>query len=215
MNYNLLLLYAALFLSGFIIANFMTKGFLLTWWRVKRSNGKKIMVRVWNAADFYYKDGQMDNGFVHYTARKRKDNPTPSRMICHVITDDNGKQVDISKKAVYHSLGINWIDVDDIKNCILYLDENSYMACPGFNAELNDEALNTALAKPSDVNALFTEKVFQIIVCIGFIIMIVGFYLVISKIKAHDANLKMVYDMVQPMYNTMFNTTGVPIPVGG
>lgn len=215
-DYNLLLLYVVLFLSGFVITNVMTKGFILTWWRVKRSNGKKIMVRVWNTSDFYYKDGQIDNGFVHYTARKRKDNPSPSRMICTIITDPiSGKDIDITKKAIYHSIGVTWIDVDDVKNCILYLDNDSYLACPGFNAELTDEALNTALAKPADVNALFTEKVFQIIVIIGFIVLIIGLILVYKKIESHDANLKMVYDMVQPIYDTMFNNTVVPKVAGG
>lgn len=212
MDYAILSNYGLCFLAGVIIIAFMLKGFFLPWWRVKRSGGNKILVQVKNILGSYYCAGRIDNGFLYYTARKRKDNPNASRM----INVTNSKNI-----AVYKSFGVSCIDVDDEKNCVFVpynysklkeIDPDmsivSYETVSGFNAELVDEAMTTALAKPSLLDGLLTNKQFQIFVLLGLVLVCIGIYMVWDQGRGIDAHLKLIYDQTTPIYNKMFNLTG-------
>lgn len=190
-DWNLLFIYGLLFCSGFVVVAWLLKGFFIEWWRVKRSGGSKVLVNVKNPLQNYFKVGNIDNGFLHYTARSRKDNKDPGRMIC--ITNKTSDGYSVYDKSIYKSFGVFCIDVDDLKGCILYRDDEQYKAVQGYNAELMDEALKTALAKPSEEDG-WTTKDFILIGGIGLVI--IGLYIVYSKSVTIDDHLRLVYDLV-------------------
>lgn len=196
-NYNLLLTYGICFVAGLAVVAFMLKGFFLEWWRVKRSGGSKVLVNIKNPLQNYYKVGSIDNGFLHYTARKRKDNKDPSRMIC--ITNKTNDGMTVYDKAIYKSFGVFCIDVDDVKNCVMYRDEEDYKSVSGYNAELMDEALKTALRKPSEEDG-WTQK--DIIIVVGLAIVLIGIYVLYDQGKTLDLHNKLIYDRLELIYNS-------------
>ena len=200
--------YVLCFVSGIGIIAFMLRGFILPWWRVKRSGGSKLLVRIRNPLQWYYAAGTVDKSWLYFTGHKRKDNPKASRMI-FIGTPENWKNNDKSRLtifglAVYKSFGVMCIDVDDEKDCVFYLDQEQYMAVPGFNSELNDEAMSTALNKPSLSDGLFDPKMFQIITLLGIVALGIGLYMVYDQGKLIDAHLKTLYDTLKPMSDQMF-----------
>lgn len=201
MNYNLLMIYVCLFLSGFVVMNFLTGGWVLQWWKVKKSRGKLILIHVKNSISPYWKTGDYNNSFIRYKARSRRDNPNPNRMIS--ISED------YLRLATHESWGVKWIEVDDDKGSVYYYDGESYKSVSGFNVEKMDEIVQTALAKPSLQEGLFDTKTFQIIVILGFLLILILGYVVYKRIETNDLNAKMTYDLVKPMYDYMFNSTRV------
>jgi len=193
---NLLMIYAMCFLFGIGVIAWLQKGFLLEWWRVKRSQGKKLLVRVHNPMGIYYKVGQVDNGHLQFVARKRRDNKDPGRMICVTNKTPDGRTV--YDAGIYRDIGVLTIDVDDLKNCVLYRDEENYKAVQGYNAELMDESLKTALRKPSEEDG-WTTKDYVIVggIALG---LLVG-YLIWNQGKTIDAHLKLIYDQTSTLIN--------------
>jgi len=143
---------------------------------------------------------------LFYKAKGRPDNKDPKRMIA--ISQD------VYNLAVYRSGGIPCIDVDDVKNCVLAWQNGEYKAVEGFNAETMAETVDTALNKPS-LEAGMNNKIFQLIVIGGLLIVGVAIYFMMKKITLVDTHVKMIYDLVQPIYNSM-NLTQVPVSsIGG
>lgn len=201
-NYQLLMLYLGLFLSGIIMINVMMQGFILQWWKVKKSKGKLMLIKVRHSVTNYWKAGSIEKGFIQYTARKRRDNPDPKRMIS--VSDE------ILKLAVHRDWGVSWIEVDDEKECVFYLDNNSYKSVTGANTEKVDSIIQTALNKPSKFDGLLDPRTFQIVVLLAFVILIIGMYLTFKTVGQVDDHVKLVYDTVQPMHDLMFNATFKP-----
>ena len=193
-NYNLLMIYFMLFISGFIVLNFLMGGFVIQWWKVKKSRGKLMLIKVRNSIANYWRTASYDNGSVSYTGRSRKDNPNPNRLI--TVTDDELRQ------AVNRDWGINWIEVDDDKGCLFVRDDVSYKAVEGFNPEKMDELVQTALAKPSKQDGLFDTRTFQIIVLIGFVAVLGLSYWSIKNIGMVDDHLKLIYDLTVQLTNS-------------
>lgn len=199
-NYNLLLVYLCIFLAGFIVLNIMTNGFILQWWRVRKSRGKLVLIKIHHAVSNYWRAGSIEKGFIQFTARKRRDNPDPKRMIS--VSDD------VLKKAVHHDWNVNWIEVDDEKECVFYFDEGSYKSVSGANTEKTDALLQTALNKPSKYDGLLDPRTFQIIVLLGLVLLIIGIIVLYQQFGTMEAHLKLIYDQTTPLYNHLMNTTG-------
>jgi hypothetical protein len=195
------------FIAGVGILFFLLKSFLPAWFNVRRAGGNKILVHIANPLMDYYSVGSIDNGFLYYKARRRKDNPDPNRMLFV------GDIRDFSYKA----FGVNVVDVDDLKNCVwsrygtASLNEqgksSNYVAVSTNNAEAYDEAQYTALHKPATKKTMFDEYTWQIIVIIAIVLLGVGAFLIYRQTQTIDAHIKLVYDYVTPMRDLMLNIT--------
>lgn len=204
---QLLMNYAIVFFLGIFIIGWFLRGFLLSWFIVKRSGGNKILVHIASPLNDYYKAGSVDNGFLRYRARFRKDNPKPDRSL----------YVGDIRHFSYRAFGVNVVDVDDEKGVVWgrYTklcdkcgnETSNYVAMSGHNAEAEDEALKTALIKPDSSDAYFTTRTFQLIVVAGFVLTIIGFIIVVRAIGGLDGHLKLVYDSISAMQSGNF--TGV------
>lgn len=206
---QLMINYVVIFLCGIGLLFMLLKSFLPAWFEVRRSAGSKILVHVANPLMDYYRAGRVDNGFLYYKARRRKDNPDPNRML--YVGDIRGFS--------YKAFGVNVVDADDIKNCVWNRSGEStvndkgvssnYQAVSTNNVEAYDEAQYTALHKPSIKKALFDEYTWQLICLIIALIVCVGLFLLYRQLQTNDAHVKLVYDTVQPISNYLFNSTGV------
>jgi len=206
---QLIINYVVIFLVGIGLLFMLLKSFLPAWFEVRRSAGSKILVHVANPLMDYFKAGTIENGFLYYKARRRKDNPDPNRML--YVGDIKGFN--------YKAYGVNVVDVDDVKNCVWCRTGKStsnidgvssnYEAVSTNNAEAYDEAQYTALHKPSTKKAMFDEYTWQMIVLIGMIIFVVGGILIYRQLTTIDNHIKLVYDTLTPISNYLFNSTAV------
>lgn len=85
--------------------NFLTKGFIVQYLKVKGSRGKKILLFLHTATDTYFRPGQIIDGFMTYTDRNKKekkiefDETEYSEYIGHTLgvpfgqVDENGKKM--------------------------------------------------------------------------------------------------------------------------
>jgi hypothetical protein len=206
---QLIINYVLIFLCGLGILFMLLKSFLPAWLSVKRSGGNKILVHIANPLMDYFKAGRIDNGFLYFQARKRKDNPQANRML----------YVGDIRNFSYKAYGVNVIDVDDIKNCVWNRYGNASINSDGVssnynsvttnNAEAYDEAQYTALHKPSTKKALFDEYTWQMISLVAYILLAIGLILVVREVRGVDAHVKVVYDNLLPINNYLFNSTVV------
>jgi uncharacterized membrane protein (DUF485 family) len=204
---QLMINYAVIFLAGFGVWLFLLKGYAQAWLSVRFSGGSKILVNVNNPLGNYFRAGKVDNGFLYYTARRRKDNPDPARML----------YVGSIAQYTYRANGVNNVDVDDLKSCVWSRygtssvsdkgTSSNYEAVSTNNAEAYDEAQYTALHKPSTKKAMFDEYTWQIIILIAVILFAVGIALIYSKINTLDSHLKLTYDTVTTLNNVLTNST--------
>lgn len=206
---QLIINYVAIFLCGIGILFMLLKSFLPAWLEVRRSAGSKILVHIANPLMDYYKAGRVDNGFLYFQARKRKDNPQANRML----------YVGNIRNFSYKAFGVNVIDVDDIKNCVWnrYGEattndqgaSSNYSAVTTNNAEAYDEAQYTALHKPNTKKAMFDEYTWQMISLSAFVIILVGLFFVYRQFAVVDGHVKLVYDTLIPIRDVLLNTTTV------
>lgn len=149
----LMTLYYAIF--GFLIimaVAFLLRGFFWKFIKVKMSFGKYIMIKVRSVLRDYYVVGQIDGSELIYKSQK-------NMIRLHI---------DPGKKAIYRSLMINFIDVDEEKNAICYAD---YSVVTGYDAKYYDNLYVWALTRPS----LIDKKLMYIMVMIAFtMVLVVG-----------------------------------------
>lgn len=110
------------------VVGFMQKGFFWKYLRVRLSFGKFVLVKVRGKLVDSFSVGWVEDGFLVYK--------------------DNKKDVRLSledKNAVYRSLSISWIDVDQGKNAVMGSD---YSAAEGFDAKKYNDLYIRALMQP-------------------------------------------------------------------
>lgn len=131
-----ILLYFALVLLGFIMANVYTNGFLWQYLLAKSSKGKKLLLRVKSKLDYYYLAVPVIEGFFRYKARGQK---------------EFSKLILIPNDTIYMVLGVKGCDVDEETNAVLKAD---YSVVSPFNAEKYDNLYVRALTKPVIMDAI-------------------------------------------------------------
>lgn len=133
---------------GFTAWFFRIGNFFFTFFKVRRGRGKYVMVKVKDLIRPYYKAGKIEDGeWLVF-----KDNKKEVKRILIPV-----------KSCVYTELGIQWVEVDPIKNALVDYGE-MFKAVEGHDASKVDSLLTRALYKPSIVDQKL--KVILIIVCI-------------------------------------------------
>lgn len=116
-------------LTAGIIMVFL-RGFLWTYFAVRTSFGKYLMVKVRNPLRDYFKKGWVDEGFLVY-----KHNKDEKRLA--LIPGEN---------YLYRCLNVYWIDVDEETNSIV---NRNYANVTGFDAIKFSDLLKRALMRPT------------------------------------------------------------------
>jgi len=153
---NDLLLYMAsgVIILGFLVflLNFITKGFFMNFLKVRGSQGKKVMISIQSATDRYYRASNFDGekfSFKNRTGEKCLLNNTDPR-------------------AVYSSMGVYWIDYNEVTKSIVTPEGKSY---PGIDLQKMDSLLDRAIQKPAELDKRLT---IMLILSIVMIILVVG-----------------------------------------
>jgi len=141
---------------------FIQKGFLFRFIKVRASFGKLVLVKIREINQDDYRIGEIEEGYLIYTTKGK-----------------NKKRIKIprDKTAIYKSMGVNFIDVDNEKNAICYVD---YEAVCGFDAEKNNDLLTRALYKPKiadNKDKLMLGLLIILIIVVG----IVGYMVVMQS----------------------------------
>jgi hypothetical protein len=95
------------------------------------------------------------------------------------------------KSVVYRSAGVNVVETDDEKNCLIL---PSYEFISGFDPEKFESLYIRALYKPSLANDMI--KIILIIVIVVGIAVVFGFYMTRGWIVAHDVLVNAKLDMI-------------------
>jgi len=100
---NYVIVFAGVIGLGFFSLNFLTKGFLLTYLRVKAGQGKKLLTRIHTSSDIYYRVGYFYEGFYKFKDRSGTEKSIPIQDVEF-------------EKIIKHSMGVGLIEVNEEGN---------------------------------------------------------------------------------------------------
>lgn len=144
MSYGIVLLMAVLGMA------WLFRGFFWQYLFVRRSGGRKVLVKLRGLARDYFRVGVVEEGFIVFKG-----------------TDGKRRVAVPDQSYFYRSLSVNWIDVDDQKSVVVRPD---YQAYAGYDAEKTESLNVRCLYKPQIVNS----KEILIVVLIALVIIMVG-----------------------------------------
>lgn len=156
--------YYALVMFGtlFFVGAFM-RGFFTTYFKVRTSFGKFVMVKVRSPLRDSFKKGWVEEGFLLYEVKrswKEKD-------IIRLNLPQKGPS------PFYKAIAVTWIDVDDEKHAICQTD---YSTVEGYDAIKNNNLHQRALMRPSITSGY--EKIMMF--CLVILIIAVVFNCIIT-----------------------------------
>ena len=103
---NYIIVFAGIIGLGFFSLNFLTKGFLFTYLKVKAGQGKKLLTRIHTSSDIYYRVGYFYEGFYKFKDRSGTEKSIPIQDVEF-------------EKIVKHSMGVGLIEVNEEGNKLI------------------------------------------------------------------------------------------------
>lgn len=102
-------IYTTIMALAFFLLNFLTKGFVSVYLKVKGSRGKKVLVRVLGINGYYYRVGwfKHDQKFLHYKSRTK---------------DSTGNAVNqfiVEREDLVNELGVSCVTYDETRNLVM------------------------------------------------------------------------------------------------
>lgn len=148
--------YTAVLLLAIMFFSFMLKGFFWKFLKVKTSMGRLTLIKRRGQLRDEFLIGEIKEGFLVFKDRKEG-----KKFINRIACDNN------TNKALYRSLGVSWIDIDD-ENRICKCD---YTAIPGFDSKKFSDLFIMAEQQPEigDNKQMIMLLILGVIVllCIG------------------------------------------------
>lgn len=137
--------YTIVFMLGIGIIVYFQNKFFFPWMRVRASRGKKTLVRVLTMSDDYFRVGQIDEGVLVFTDRTKEK-----------------RRVTVPPSALYRSLGVNCIDLDDDRNTVF--DRKEWRVVNGFDGKKYDAIYERILMRPGKKDMLMIVVLIIVIV---------------------------------------------------
>jgi len=147
--------YIGLILAFYLSLNWMTKGFLSAYLKVKTSKGKKILTCVRSKTDIYYTTGRFKSDAFHYTTRDKD-----PKILSNVDTN-----------AIYSSLGAFVLNVDETTDNVFTFEGAARI---GTSATTADHLVKRAIMSP-EIDDHFKKIVIFSLLAIGALLIIVLF----------------------------------------
>lgn len=132
--------------------NFLTKGFIGQYLKVKMSRGRLVLVKCYDITDTFYKAGKFDTRKNLVVKDRQKKAHTFSK---------------VDKSYIGRELGMNVIEVDLIKGIIIKKD---FSTATGYDLTMVDDIVNRALMLPKlnkDDVWETAEKIILIVILVG------------------------------------------------
>jgi len=146
----------------FIVINFLTKGFLSQYLKVKMSRGKHTLIKCNDVTDTYYKAGKIDS--------KR-----------NLIIKDRFKKIHtltgLSIEYVRRELGVNLIEVDIVKDNVIKRD---FSLAKSYDTTVYDEMLQRGIMLPKLNDNPILENLLKLVAFGTFIGVCVILYLLVT-----------------------------------
>lgn len=185
--------YLIVFIIGIILIAFLQRGFFFTWLRARFSNGKKVVVKCYGNVKPYYRVGRIAENKLNFKDRHSK--------------VEKGLYFEDVHNQTHFDLGVFWVEVDVIKNCIFNLKAEA-KAVPGSDAEKNESLCIRHLYRPSLLDAKT-----QLLIWLLIGVLLVVLYMAYSQYKQGKL-LMVILEQVVSMKTTVFNQTSNVI-IGG
>jgi len=138
------------------VISFFLGGFLKPFMQVKRSRGKKVLVRVRNPIQDYFRAGSVEEGVLLFKDREK-----------------NTRRIPMMNGVVSRAATVFWVEVDDEKNCFFKRDTGE--AAGTYDAVRVDSYITRALVRPG----LFGDSTVRILLLLVILALvgigIVGF----------------------------------------
>lgn len=131
--------------------NFILGGLLGPFFKVKRSRGKMILVRVRNPVSDYFKAGSIEEGWLVFKDREK-----------------NVRRIKMVPGIISRAATVFWCEIDDEKNCFFKREDAS--AVSTYDANKTDSLLTRALYKPMLQDNFMKAILILVIVSILFIL---------------------------------------------
>ena len=134
------------------------RGFFTTYFKVRTSFGKYVLVKVRSSLRDYFVKGWVEEGFLIYKLKRG-------------FMDYDTIRINIPQnaKVFYRCMSVMWIDVDDEKHAICQTD---YTAVTGYDAIKNNNLHTRALMRPTIAST--NEKILMVLIVVVGIIAILG-----------------------------------------
>lgn len=154
--------YIGIILFFFFGINWLSKGWLKTFIKVRASKGKKTMVIVHGIADTYYRIGQFVGNAFQYKDR-----------------DGKGRTItSVSRKDIIHSMGVTALEVDGPTGTIVQRGETK----EGCNPEDTDNYIKRVIEAPMLDDKW--KKAVIILLVLVFVMVIIGLFMIYNNAEA-------------------------------
>lgn len=172
-----MVVFAVLPLSGFVIANIVTKNLLWTLIKVRLMGRRRglILVKVHTVTAPYYRVGKLTGSMLTYKPRNNK-LPNGTRV---------KKAINVKKGLITYDLGVPTIEVDEETNNIL---EVNWQVVSGHDAESTD-GLMTRIAM---LRQLTDKK--QVIILVLVVLTFLGVLYIGYQVGSIQGQLDMIYN---------------------
>jgi hypothetical protein len=129
--------YVFVFVVSFFLLNKLLGGILTKWLKVRTNQTKKVLVNVKTIIGVYHAVGEIVDGFLIFTDKKKVN-----------------KRVAIQKGCFYRNMGVNMIDFDDDKGCIINVNLE---AVSGHDPQKSEDLYTRSLMRPNMIEELLKK----------------------------------------------------------
>jgi len=191
--------YVTLFFIGFILANILSKGFMFKYFRVWASRGSKLLVKIHNPMDHYYKIGWIEEGFLRFHDKTTKAAMNKDK------SKKNAKRIALpdDHNPVYRCLGVAMIEVSEEKNVLILPDMK---AVTGFDANKFNNIITRALSEPRNQK---DKTLMMITLILAGAAVLIGIVTIVNVISMQDT-----INLVQQELHNMNAGKVIPAVVG-
>jgi hypothetical protein len=154
-----------------VLLGVFQRGFFATYWKVRTSFGKYIMIKVRSPLRDYFMKGWVEDGFVQYEIK-------------HGFMDKSTVRIKIEPDSnpFYKCMSVIWVDVDDDRHAICKCD---YSVVSGHDPVKIDNIIKRALMRPSVNGGMEKIMLFLMVICvIGILVGAYFGYVGMAKISA-------------------------------
>lgn len=144
--------YFAFFFAGVLLMIFLTRGFLITWFSVLISRGKKILIQVQDPIQDYFITGKIISGDLIFKDRASKKDSAKAE-----------KRIKLEINCIYRAYGVNCVKFNDEKDCLL---SPALEGVSGFDSLKVNNLLIRALSRP-ETSADDIKRTITMIASIG------------------------------------------------
>lgn len=154
--------YIGIIAAQFFITNFLMKGAVLAYLRVRGSRGKKVLVMSDTVTDTYWTVGEIIDDALQYKKR----------------TGKHARVVNLPRECIYSMWGVHMVHLDEAKNCAI-TKKGDYKTVNTF--EEVDQHVERALNAPVILDK--KEAVMLVLGIFSLLILIVLLFLLFSMNK--------------------------------